>query len=219
MLDVILMSVYYLIAAILWYAIYRFGRAMVRRVRIRKYLGGMLFFCLTICTIWAGLEFGAVPGSSLYKRCYYTWQTFGKVMLLGSPRYSYDSERAFNGDGYSIDVYDISDSFAAWAASPPAGFASSYPVKPGYRSHWNSTTWHKTPVQASERKFLDFALSEHNSNDTQLQSAHKLLEKLANAPGSYIAIFSYMHGEYVGDVDFLLLSPSEKVFIMVNHNT
>ena len=218
MLDVVLTSIYYLIAATLWYAIYRSGRAMAKRVRIRKYLGGMLLFGLTIFLLWVGLEFGAVPGSSAYKSCYYTRRWFGKAMLLGSPRFNYDSERSFTGDGYSIDVYDISDSFAAWAASPPADFSTSYPVNPGFRSHWKSTTWHKTPIPSEELKFLDFALDVYTS-DPKLAAARSLLEKLANEPGNHISIRYFMHGDYVGDVDFFLLSPSEKVFILVNHNT
>jgi hypothetical protein len=164
------------------------------------------------------LELGMLPGSTLYRNCYYAHQWFGKIVVLGTPRFSYDSERAFNGDGYSIEVFDISTSFAAWATSPPPNFTTSYPIPPGYRSHWKSTTWHKTPIPAEELNFLDFATNSY-TDDPKLVAAISLLQKLAKKPGSYIAIRYYMHDDSVGDVDFYLLSPSEKTFILVNHNT
>lgn len=56
-----------------------------------------------------------------------------------------------------------------------------------------------------------------DSND--LDAAQKLLERLANEPGHYFACFYFLHDDDVGNVDFFLLSPSERVFICVNHNT
>lgn len=99
MLDLILTSLYYLIAATLWYVIYLAGRAVVRRFRIKRHLAGLAFLGLTTFLVWGGLALGMLPGSMLYRHCYYAHQCFGKVALLGTPRFSYDSERDWNGDG------------------------------------------------------------------------------------------------------------------------
>ena len=213
-----LTSLYYLIAAVLWCVVYLSGRAIVRRFRSRKYFAGVWFIGLTTFLLWAGLELRMLPGSTAYRDCYYSNQWFGRIGLLGNLRLYYHSEREFNGDGYSIDVFDISDSFAAWAASPPAEFTIRYPIKPEFRSHWNSIAWHKTPIPAEEVPFLDTAMSER-ADDPKLEAAIKLLKKLANEPGNYIAIRYHGQAASVADIDFFLLSPSEKTFILVNFNT
>lgn len=52
------------------------------------------------------------------------------------------------------------------------------------------------------------------ADSKDLDATKKLLERFANEPGHYIAYFYYMHGGYVGNVDFFLLSPTEQIFIL-----
>ena len=161
---------------------------------------------------------GFTPGASAYARYRYTHDLFGRSFALGSPRLSYHSSRAFNGDGYSVEVFDTSETLAGWVSSPPPEFTTTYPVRPSYRSHWSGVHWRQTPISADDQKFLEFALGEYaDSND--LKAAKELLERLAKEPGHYFAYFYYMHGEYVGDLDFFLISPSKRVFISLNSNT
>jgi len=143
---------------------------------------------------------------------------FGRRFLLGSPRLSYDSRRSFNGDGYSIQVYDISEALSRWASSPPADFSTSYPVRPSVRSDWTGVRWRPTPISAEDQKFMEFALATY-ADHKDFKEAKELLEMLAKEPGHYFAYFYKMHGEYVGNLDFFLISPSKRVFISLNTNT
>jgi hypothetical protein len=57
------------------------------------------------------------------------------------------------------------------------------------------------------------------SENPELEAATKLMARLANEPGHYMAFNYFMHQDWVGNVDFYLLCPSERVLILVNHNT
>lgn len=218
MFDLILNCIFYGFLAAFWIAIFFAGRAVVRGIRSRRY-GRSTGFCFVVCgLLWAGLHMGLTPGASAYARYRYTHDLFGRSFALSSPRLSYYSSRDFHGDGYSIEVFKTSETLSRWASSPPADFTATYPVRPSYRSHWSGVHWRQTPISADDRKFLEFALSEH-AGGSDLKAAKELLERLANEPGHYFAYFNYMHEEHVGDLDFFLLSPSKRVFILVNSNT
>jgi len=218
MLDHILTCFGYAFVAAFWVGIFFAGRATYRAVRSHRYGRCFGFSVLLVALLWAGLFVGLTPGASAYARYRYSRELFGRGFALGSPRLSYDSPRALNGDGYSIEVFDTPDALTQWAISPPTEFSTTYPVLPSVRSRWSAVHWRSTPVTAEERKFLEFALMERAENK-DLGEARKLLERLANEPGHYFACFYYMHGNSVGNVDFFLLSPSERLFISVNHNT
>jgi hypothetical protein len=47
---------------------------------------------------------GASTIASVYERKQYFIDLFDAMAEVGSPFYEYDSERAFNGDGYSISI-------------------------------------------------------------------------------------------------------------------
>lgn len=218
MFDLIFTCIGYAFVAAFWAGIFFAGRAVYHAARSRRYGRCVGFSVLIVALLWGGLFVGLTPGASAYARFRYSRELFGRGFALGAPRHSYDSPRAFNGDGYSIEVFTTSDALTRWATSPPTEFGTTYPVLPSVRSRWSAIHWRSTPVGPDERKFLEFALMER-ADSKDLEAARKLLERLANEPGHYFACFYFMHGDYVGNVDFFLLSPSERVFISVNHNT
>ena len=218
MLDHILLLIGYTIVAMFWLAMVFLVRAAYRGVRARRWSRVLGFLGIAIALATGGLFLGLTPGSAAFYRYLDTRSYFGRGFFLGSPYLSYDSPRFFSGDGYSIEVFRISDSLARWASSPPATFTTEYPLKPSYRSHWTSLHWCPTPVAAEDRKLLDFAL-ESTESDTDVLAAQTLLKRLANETGNYISAFYFMHGDSVGNVDLFLLSPGEHILIRVNFNT
>jgi hypothetical protein len=219
MFDLIFTGIGYAFTAAFWVGIFFAGRAAFRAKRSRRYRRCVAFSVLIVALLWMGLFVGLTPGASAYARYRYSRELFGRgFAALGTLRHSYHSLRAFNGDGYSIAVFTTSDTLTRWATSPPTNFGTTYPALPSVRSHWSVVHWRATPVGPGERKFLEFALMEH-ANSKDLDAAKKLLERLANEPGHYFACYYYMHGQEVGNVDFFLLSPTNRVFISVNHNT
>lgn len=218
MIDLVFTCIGYAFVAAFWIGIFFAGRAAYRAARSRRYRRCIGFSVLIAGLLWGGLFVGLTPGASAYARYRYSRELFGRGFALGSPSHSYDSPRAFNGDGYSIEVFQISDALTRWVSSPPAEFRTTYPVLPSVRSRWSAVHWRPTSISADERKFLEFALMEH-ADSKDLHAAKKLLERLSNEPGHLFAYFYYMHDDRVGNVDFFLISPSERVFISVNHNT
>lgn len=218
MLELTLDSIEFAFAATFWVLIVFAGRGVYRAGRSRRYARGVGFSTIIVLLLWGGLFVGITPGASAYARYRYSRELFGRCFALWTPQYSYDSPWTFNGDGYSIKVFTTSDALARWAKSPPSDFGTTYPVLPSFRSHWSALHWRATPVSAKERKFLEFALM-RTADSNDLDAAQKLLERLANEPGHYFACFYFLHDDDVGNVDFFLLSPSERVFICVNHNT
>lgn len=217
-LDFVLTSIGYAFLAAFWAAIFFASRAAWRAWRTLRYGRCLVFAVFILVLLWCGLFVGFTPGAAAYARYRFSQELFGRGFALGSLRHSYESLRAPTGDGYSIEVFEISDAFARWSASPPPEFQTVFPAKPTYREGWSGVHWHSTPLAADERKFLEFALLEEVPN-RDLEAAKKLLKRLANEPGHYVAYRYKMNGEFLANVDFFLLSPSERVFISVNHNT
>lgn len=218
MFDLILTCIGYALLAAFWVSIFFASREGLRAGLTRRYARCGAFAALVAAVLWAGLFVGFTPGSEAYASYRFSRELFGRGFVLGSPRHSYDSPRAFNGDGYSIEVFETPDGLARLAAFPPAEFCSAFPIRPPFRSHWSGVPWHSTPITGKERMFLEFALMAR-ADSVELTAAQRLLERLANEPGHYIAYFYYMHGDHVGNVDFFLISPSARVLIVVNHNT
>lgn len=217
-LNCIAYTMYYAFVALFWVAIFKAGRAVFGAARSLRYAQSVGFCAIIVALLWGGLFVGLTPGASFYARYRYSRELFGSCFALWNSKYSYHSPRHFNGDGYSIEVLTTSDALSRWATAPPSDFGKTHPVLPSFRSHWSAIHWRATPVGADELKFLEFALM-RSDNSSDLDAAKKFLERLANEPGHYFACFYFMHDSGVGNVDFFLLSPSERVLILVNHNT
>lgn len=72
--------------------------------------------------------------------------------------YVHESLRAFNGDGYSIWVYELDEEVATIFLNPEKAFFTSYPIKADYREKWSTKHWESTPLKADEEKFLYWLL-------------------------------------------------------------
>lgn len=130
--------------------------------------------------------------------------------------YKYESERFFNGDGYSICIYKIDDATAKYFKMPNDEFFIKYP-KTSLRNHWKSVFWKSTPFNPNEQKFLDFAHSPLKELDYEL-------EDLLNEEGNYYGYQYYLHNynkdkSTIGNIDFYIISPSRKLIVKINHNT
>jgi hypothetical protein len=210
--------IYYALLISFWALVIFLGWRAFKRFRNRHYAFAALFALLAFLILWGGLFIGFTPGSRAYAdyrmtRCY-----FGTGFILGKPYLTYDSERDFNGDGYSISVYKLSERTTRKLRKPKEAFFQDLPAKPSFRSHWQSKAWHPTPIIDDDLQFLEFALLERG-HDSQLEKAQQLLRRLTHEPEHFYACFYFMHAHNPGDVDFFLLSPKERIFIMVNHNT
>ncbi len=178
---------------------------------------------LVILILVPGFFWKILPGSEFFWRPIekvqernYNKELTGFKFSDGEKIYEYETERAFNGDGYSIWIYKIDDSTANYFTNPNSEFFAEYP-KTELRNHWKSEHWKKTPFNKNDQKFLDFA-------HTELSQLNFELEDLLNEEGNYYAYEYYMHdisdeNYFIGNIDFYIICPRRKIMVKVNHNT
>ena len=207
-----ILALYYGSLAVICFGIWRL-------LKHRRWIGSLLLCIFMGVFLFPGLSWGIVPGSSVYLDLKQTKQLTGKAFLLGSAELSHHSDRAFNGDGYSIDVYLISERAADYLMDPAEEFFQRFPILPNYRSDWKSEPWRKTPSRSQDSKYIHFvSLSTENfggnSNDPRDVASRLLAEQ-----GNYYSYFYNVPSKYLGDVDLFIISPKERLIVIVNHNT
>ena len=173
---------------------------------------------LLILILIPGFYFKIFPGSNLFwnpiekaEERNYNVELTGFEFNDGELIYEYETERAFNGDGYSIWIYKIDDQTAEYFKNPKAEFFTKYPSAE-LRSHWETELWKKTPFDKQEKKFLNFA----HSNLEELEFE---LEDLLYEKGNYYAYKYYMHSYGIGNIDFYIICPNRKLIVQINNNT
>ena len=201
---------------IIFYKIFKAFRKKDKRKLYR--LSALLLILILI----PGFFFKILPGSDFF------WQPIEKVQEKnyneeltglefndGKLIYEYETERFFNGDGYSIWIYELDEKTADYFKNPEPKFFTDYPTT-DLRNHWQAEFWKKTPFDKTEQKFLDFAHSSLDTLDFEL-------EDLLNEKGNYYGYEYYIHNfgerELVGDIDFYIICPNRKIIVKINHNT
>lgn len=204
---------YYAILALLCWGIYR-------RIKKKKWFGSSLFaFALIVLIVFPGLSWGILPGSFLYLDLVQTRQLTGRAFLLGDADLSEHSERFFNGDGYSIDVYSISEDAASAFNNPRPQFFEALPKRPSYRSDWEATRWKETPPTEDDAVFIQFAGINIDTEDSDPSNPRHVAARLLTEKGNFYAYFYYMHRDYPGNVDLFIISPKERIIVIANQNT
>lgn len=129
-----------------------------------------------------------------------------------SKEFSFD-EISIRGEGYSIDVYKFNDEVADYFKSPDQDFFESYPQELKYRNTWKREKWKRTPVTEIDQVHLTTATPTYaNWNQNKMERMNSV-RNLANNSGGF-----YAFNTKNGDVDFFIIAPKEKLFVMINHN-
>ncbi|WP_425077844.1 hypothetical protein [Psychroserpens sp. S379A] len=198
---------------------YRIFKAIRRKDKRKAY---QLSLLLTLLILIPGFYLRILPGSNFFwkpielaKEKNYNVELTGFEFNDGDLIYVYESERFFNGDGYSIWIYKIDEQTAEYFKNPNEEFFSKHP-QTELRSHWIPEFWKKTPFDKKEQKFLDFAHSTLDELDFEL-------EDLLNEKGNYYAYEYFIHdftkSEVVANIDFYIICPNRKFIVKINHNT
>lgn len=145
---------------------------------------------------------------------------FDTEVTMTRPIFKYDSERAFNGDGYSFAVYPLPDSirqrFEEAARRPFRGA----PERPDYRDHWKTYPWHEAPFDPVWVKHLDFALSRFDAGkDPRLEPHFSNLRSALGRKRTWYAFFYHDPGDHPGNIDFFAVDLESGLLYQINHNT
>jgi len=140
-------------------------------------------------------------------------------VTLGSALYEYDSPRAFNGDGYSISIYELPANIRSRFESADERLLTEFPKRPSYRDRWNSQHWREAPFDTKFEKYLDFALSRYDEDRTGLSSQFQAIREALSRKRTYYAFFTYDHGDHPGNIDLFIVDLEGGRLYSINHNT
>ena len=139
---------------------------------------------------------------------------------LGPAIFGYDSDRSFNGDGYSFSVYELPAKIRKRFESADDRLLTEYPKHPSYRNHWQFEHWREAPFDDKFKEHLDFALSSYDSGKAPGLSLHfEAIRKALGRKGTYYSLFYYKPGGYIGDIDLFIVDLVEGRLYSINHNT
>ena len=122
-------------------------------------------------------------------------------------------EISVRGEGYTIDVFKFNDEIAEYFKNPDKEFFETFPIELEYRKKWKREKWKKTPVLKSEIEFLETATPNYGGWSQYRKDKMDFVKELANQKGNF-----YAYNTKLGDVDFFIISPTEKLIVMINHN-
>lgn len=158
---------------------------------------------------------GAVHGRILDAR--YFQGLFATSIRLSPPVFRYDSPRAFNGDGYTFEVYplppEIRQRFARFNPSQMAEL----PRRPDYRSHWKASSWHRSPATEADRKYVDCAFAFGGS--AELGRFQEEAKRVLATTSAYLSYFYFDHGNHPGNVDLFIIDLERDRLFLINLNT
>ena len=139
---------------------------------------------------------------------------------LGPAIFEYDSDRSFNGDGYSFSAYDLPTKIRKRFESADDRLLTEDPRHPSYRNHWQFEHWREAPFDDRFKEHLDFALSSYDSGKAPGLSLHfEAIRKALGRKGTYYALFYYKSDSYIGDIDLFIVDLVEGRLYSINHNT
>lgn len=172
------------------------------------YFEGMIFAVIIGMIAW---NLGIFPMS----RNLYVKEISEKITgksFWSKKEFSFD-EISFRGKGYSLDIFKFNDEIAQYFRSPDKDFFENYPKELEYRSNWERVTWKKTPVIESEQIYLENATPYYANWSKKKKVKMDFVRNLANTNGGL-----YAFNTKNADVDFFIISPEEKLIVIINHN-
>ena len=167
--------------------------------------------------VYVGLLYVADGLNDRYQEAKYFRDVFAVSGKFSSPTFSYYSERAFNGDGYSIEVFALPECIRKRFATFDGKAMAAFPQKPEYRNKWKTSPWRETPALPSDKKYIDFALTSFGS--TEVQRYQDVIRELLSKKGVYVVYFYFDHGDYPGDIDLFVVDPINDHLYVINFNT
>ena len=141
---------------------------------------------------------GATAISQSYASDGYTKDFYDTDVKLADPIFKLDPERAFNGDGASLSIYELPEQIRHRFEKQDKQLLSEYPKLPYYRRDWRSVTWKEAPFDSSQEKYLEFALLAAGDRSAEIRDA-------LSRKGSFYAFFYYDHGSSPGNIDFFVV--------------
>jgi hypothetical protein len=145
---------------------------------------------------------------------------FDCEVTLGPALFKYAAERHFNGDGYSIWVYDLPATVRARFNSADRRLLTKYPKSSDIGGRWQTEHWRQTPFVGEFQDGLQLVLSSYDAKEApELDSHLEAIRQALDNRGSYYAFIYYRAVDRISDIDFFLVDLVNSRLYIVNHNT
>ena len=145
---------------------------------------------------------------------------FDAKVSLRKPLFRYNSERSFQGDGYSISVFEMPARIRNRFESADDRLLSEFPKHPEYRDHWSFERWRGSPFDEKFTQYLDFALSSYDSeNEPDLEAHFAAIRRALNGGKAYYSFSFHGTGWLPSDIDFFVVDLERNRLYLINHNT
>lgn len=180
----------------------------------KKILLGVLAGLFLTLVLWANWDFIGL-----------TKDTFSINYGTKKAVFSFDTERDFHGDGFSIEVYQLDKKSQEYFRKPPADFFEKYPKRHYHLGDYKIYKWAKTPQSQDDIVRTSFAMRP----DTTYQSWQFATDKgygikkylsyadsLLKTKGNYYAMFFRDHPYGVYGIDLYIISPKEGTLTKIN---
>lgn len=191
---------------------------IIRTAVKRNWRKFRMLIVIPLFTLPLLLGIGAIADKIAYAR--YLHGLFDATSSFGKALFEYDSERGFQGDGYSFSVYPLPDSIRSRFQAADEKLMTSFPERPGYRDQWETLPWRSAPFDPSLEQYLDFSLSSLDSRDQPgLEPWYLKLREALKEPEAFYAFFHKDRQGQVVNIDFFAIDLKSGLLYMINHNT
>jgi len=167
---------------------------------------------LGVPAAFVALLAGATAIAQSYASDRYDRDCYGTDVKLGEPLFKYESQRAFNGDGASLCIYELPEQIRHRFESPDARLLSEHPKRPYYRRDWQTVTWKEAPFDSGLEKYLKFALFAAGDRSAEIRDA-------LSRKGTFYSFFHSDHGGSPGNIDFFVVDLQRGRIYEINVNT
>ncbi len=130
------------------------------------------------------------------------------IELTGKKFWSWNNFRhdewGIRGEGYTLEIYNLSPEMVSYFEEPGSDFFKKYSV-----DGISEMKWRRTPVDSSDREKLEYMTPNYSGWGNEISNKQQYIRRVANQAGGYYC--------YNGN-DFYLISYKEKIILWINHN-
>lgn len=152
-----------------------------------------------------------------------TKDTFSIDYSTKKELFSFESNRDFHGDGYSIEVSLLDSTSKEYFSNPPSNFFTEFPKRHAKLGDYKIYKWAKTPQRLDDVYRTTFATKLDTTAAAFATDNREAIEKymnysnrLLNSEGNYYSMFFREHPYGLYGIDLYIISPKEGTLVIIN---
>ncbi|MEO0413916.1 MAG: hypothetical protein AAF226_03060 [Verrucomicrobiota bacterium] len=174
---------------------------------------------LGVAALLFGVVFGLNTWSNAQTKKSYVRGIFNTAASLGSPLKRVETDRAFNGDGYSFTVYELPLEVKERFANFDTALKETYPIRPEYRSGWQTSHWKQGPhPEIDDSLELKLAMPNYDGQTDGLKPDFEELKEILAGSEAFYSYFYKTQSDRPSNIDLFVIDLKGNRFFAINHN-